>query len=84
MPDGTLAGGGMPGPVLDVHAAEAGRAAGAADASCGTSIAITRNSAARPATTAADALGRAGFRFLWIDPNIGDGLRNEIRTVLLA
>ena len=46
--------------------------------------AATRRTVARcPAARVAE-LGRAGFRFLWIDPEIGDGLRNEVRTVLLA
>ena len=74
----------MPGPVLDVHAAAAAIVEGAADAANGMMNAATRRTVARcPAARVAE-LGRAGFRFLWIDPEVGDGLRNEVRTVLLA
>ena len=74
----------MPGPVLDVHGAAAAIVEGAADAANGVMNAATRRTVARcPAARVAE-LGRAGFRFLWIDPEIGDGLRNEVRTVLLA
>jgi hypothetical protein len=85
MPEGTRAGGGMPGPVLDAQGAAAARVADAADASSGVRTVATMRTVARcPRTTLVAELGRAGFRLLWIDPEVGDGLRNEVRTVLLA
>ena len=83
MPEGTRAGGAMPGPELEVHGAAA-IVAGAADASKGTRRATSRAAAAKCPAARKPELSRAGFRLLWIDPEIGDGLRNEVRTVLLA
>ena len=84
MPEGTLAGGAMPGPALDVHGAAAAAMPGAADASSGTRSVTSRTTVAKYPTARKSELSRAGFRFFWIDPEIGDGLRNEVRTVLLA
>lgn len=85
MPDGTLAGGGIPGPTLELHGADATTETGAAaDERSGATIAIkSRNVVTRPAT-ARNPLGGAGLRFLRIDPEVGESLCNEIRTVLLT
>jgi hypothetical protein len=83
MPDGTRAGGGMPGPTLDVHGAAA-IVADAAEAWSGTRSVTRRRAAARRAAAGRAELGRAGLRFFRVDPEVGDGLRNEVRTVLLA
>ena len=73
----------MPGPELEVHGAAA-IVAGAADASKGTRRVTSRAAAAKCPAARKPELSRAGFRLLWIDSEIGDGLRNEVRTVLLA
>lgn len=82
MPDGTLAGGGIPGPTLDVQGSAAD--AGAADEPSGTRIAIKMRNVTRRPAVARNPLGRTGLGFLRIDPEVGDGLGNEVRTVLLA
>ena len=74
----------MPGPVLEVQGAAEATVAGAADAASGMRIATTTRTAARRPAALVAKLGRAGFGLLWIDPEVGDGLRNEVRTVLLA
>jgi len=68
-----------------MHGADATIVTGAAeDERSGATIAIrSRNVLTRPAT-ARNPLSRAGLRFLRIDPEVGDGLGNQIRTVLLT
>ena len=85
MPDGTLAGGGIPGPALDVHGAGATiDTAAAADGRSGATIAIKRRNVLTRPAIARNRLRRSGLRFLRIDPEVGDGLGNQIRTVLLT
>ena len=74
----------MPGPVVDAHGAAAGSAAGVADAANGIRIPVTSRTVASCPMTLVAELRRPRFRLLWIDPKIGDGFRNEVRTVLLA
>ena len=69
MPEGTRAGGAMPGPLLDVHGAAAAAMPGAADASSGTRRVTSRTTVAKY-----PAVRRS---------KVGDGLRNEVKTVLL-
>jgi hypothetical protein len=70
----------MPGPTLLVHGAGRGVDARTGDTSIGARNATMTTSAA----AARDQLGRAGLGFLRIDSQVGDGLGNEVRTVLLA
>jgi len=74
----------MPGPTLAVHGAGEAGVAGAADAPSGTSIETIRRHIASGPHVRKGRLSRARLRFFWIDPEVGDGLRNEVRTVLLA
>ena len=83
MPDGTRAGGGMPGPTLAVHCAAAPIDARAPETSRGASTArISRR--VESTRTTRSRLRRARLWFLRIDPEVGDGFGNEVRTVLLA
>ncbi len=84
MPDGTLAGGGIPGPTPLVHGAAAVIDARAPEMSRGASTAAMTRSVGSPRANTRNRLGRAGLWFLRIDPEVGDGLGNEVRTVLLA
>ena len=69
MPEGTRAGGAMPGPLLEVHGAAAPTMPGAADVSSDARRATSRTTVAKyPAVRRAE---------------VGDGLRNEVKTVLL-
>ena len=83
MPDGTRAGGGMPGPTLAVHCAAAAIDARAADTPIGPSAATISRSVERSRATRR-RLCRARLWFLRIDPEVGDCFGNEVRTVLLA
>src|SRR5438309_3385984 len=85
MPEGTLAGGGIPGPTLDVQVAATAIDAGVAAVEwSGIRIVMNRRIAPTRPATGRTTLGRAGLRFLWVDPKLRERLRDLGRAVLLG